>query len=108
MPREKSRRPRQGDLPGVEGVKDKKLKALGDEFIDLRDNKAELAKEMTACEAKIQDRMKELDLSVFVFGDQEISIKAGKNRVKIKTIKTEGHEEEEASTGGVSEDAAQN
>lgn len=93
--RKRSVRPKQGELPGVEGIKDKKLRALGDEFIELRDSKAELAKDMTACEAKIMDRMKELDLRVFVFGDQEMRITDGKKHVKVKTIKNEGQEEEE-------------
>lgn len=101
MPRERSKRPKQGDLPGVEGIKDKKLKALGDEFIDLRDNKAQLAKDMTACEAKIMDRMEELDLRVFVFGDQEMRIDPGKRHVKVKTIQNEGQSEDAADAADI-------
>lgn len=83
---------------GVGLVKDKKLTKLGDEFIDKRDSKADLAKEMTALETKIKDRMAELNIEVYRFGDQEMRIELGKAHVKVKTVKNEGVEEENLGT----------
>lgn len=74
---------------GVAPVKDKKLDALCDQFIELRDQKSELAEGLTAVETKILDRMNELGITVHRFSDQIASIKAGKNHVKIKTVKAD-------------------
>lgn len=74
---------------GVGVVKDKKLTKLGDEFIEKRDQKAQLATELTALETKIKDRMAELGISIYRFGDQQMEITLGKSHVKVKTIKVE-------------------
>lgn len=81
------------DLPGVEGpgvspVKDKKLNALADEFTEKRDEKANLAEEMTGIETKILDRMDEIGVRVFKYADRVVTIKDGKRHVKIKQVKT--------------------
>lgn len=75
---------------GVAPLKDKKLDGLCDQFIDIRDQKAELAEGLTAAETKILDRMNELGITVHRFSDQIATIKTGKNHIKIKTIKGEG------------------
>jgi len=86
-------RPKQNEIPlqgeGVAPVKDKKLDALCDTFIDDRDAKANLAELLTATEAKILDRMRELNITVHRFGDQEARIKEGTDRIKIKTVTVE-------------------
>lgn len=91
-----SKRPKQLEAPltgpGVETMTDKKLIALGDEFIDLRDQKAVLATQLSDTEKNILARMDELGVQVFRFGDQEIKAKAGARHVKIKTVKVEGGE----------------
>lgn len=80
---------------GVAPVKDKKLDALADDFIEKRDKKAKLAEEMTAIESKIIDRMKEIDAELYRYADREVRIEQGKAHVRIKTVKNEGAEAEE-------------
>lgn len=89
----KPNRPKAQDLPAMDGpgvgeFKDKKLDALCDEFVETRDQKAQLAENLGEIEAKILDRMGELELTVHRFSDQVATVKAGKNHIKIKTIKT--------------------
>jgi len=81
--------------PGVEQVSDKKLDKLGDDFISIRDDKAKLAEELTAIEAKALERMAELGITRYRFSDQEMVLTPGKSHVKIKTVKAEGVEEDE-------------
>ena len=92
------KRPAQEEIPmegkGVAPVTDKKLTKLGEDFIDKRDSKATLAEEMTGLETKIKDRMAEVGIEVYRFGDQEMRIKLGKAHVKVKTVKNEGADEE--------------
>jgi hypothetical protein len=71
---------------GVAPVKDRKLDALCDEFIDVRDKKAKLAEKLGETEVKILDRMSELGVKIHRFGDQIAEIKPGKDHVKIKTV----------------------
>lgn len=89
-------RPRQEEMPiegpGVGQVKDKKLERLGYEFIETRDQKAELATQLGEIETKIFDRMAELELKCYRFGDQILEIKDGKRHCKVKTVKTENEE----------------
>lgn len=87
-------RPKAIDLPGVEGpgvspVKHKDLDKLGDEFIDLRDQKSKLAEEMTGIQTKIIDKMIEKEIKKYRFSDQEIEIIDGKRKVKVKTVKVD-------------------
>src|ERR1017187_441327 len=87
-------RAKQGEIPlkgtGVEITTDKKLIALGDSFIDLRDSKAETTTQMTKVEKNILERMKILNLQQFRFGDQLAVLSTGKQHIKIKTVKVEG------------------
>jgi hypothetical protein len=88
------KRPKAQDLPNMVGdgvglKKDKQLEALGDRFIEVRDEKAELATELGKLETQILDRMTVLGMSEFRFGDQIMVQKTGKTHVKIKTVKVE-------------------
>lgn len=90
-------RPKPQDLPGVEGpgvspVKIKELERLGDKFIEIRDDKAELARKLSKIEAQMAEIMTENGLSKYQFSDQEMILKQGKVHVKIKTVKAEGVE----------------
>lgn len=92
-------RPKAQDLPGVEGegvapVKDKKLEALADSFVDKRDEKAQLAEQMTAIESKIIDRMVELGTREFKYADKVVTIKIGATHAKVKTVTADGVEED--------------
>lgn len=85
-------RPKAQDLPGVEGpgvapVKYKDLEKPGDEFVELRDDKAELATKMTGVQTKIIDKMIEKGITKYRFSDQEIELIDGKRKVKVKTVK---------------------
>ena len=75
--------------PGVAPVKDRKLDKLCDEFIELRDSRAQMAEDLGATEVKILDRMNELQITVHRFGDQIAKIQPGKTHVKIKTVKAD-------------------
>lgn len=94
----KNKRPKQEELdvtgPGVEVCKDKKLIALGDEYIDTRDEKAALATKLTELDASMQTRMAEIGVEVFRFSDQIVTLKKGATHVKIKTVKASTVEEE--------------
>ncbi len=83
----------ENEQPGVGVVKDKRLNSLADSFCDDRDAKAELATKMTATEAKIIERMQELGVTIFRYSDREVRLKAGKNHVKVKTVKVDGEGE---------------
>jgi hypothetical protein len=90
-------RPKTKDLPGIEGpgvgqTADKKLDKLGDEFIDVRDQKAKLAEQLTGIETKAAERMGELGITRYRFSDQEMFLKPGKTHIKVKTVKNEGAE----------------
>lgn len=80
------------DLPGVEGPgvsppKFKDLDRLADKFIEIRDQKAELATKLGETEKKIAEKMQEHGLSKYKFSDQEVVLKEGKIHIKIKTVK---------------------
>ncbi len=74
---------------GVAQVSDKKLDALGDKFIEVRDEKAALAERLGETEQEILARMNELGVTVYKFADQVCTVKPGKNHIKIKTVKAE-------------------
>lgn len=78
------------DQPGVGVVKDKVLDRLADEFSEKKEQKAELATEMTAIEGKIIDRMIEKNIKVYRYSDREVRIKDGKSHIKVKTVKMDG------------------
>ena len=90
-------RPKVQELPnfvgeGITAPKDKKLDALADQFVDLRDSKAEIAEQITQVEKNIIDRMVELKLEKYRYADREVTIKYGKAHVKTKEVKNEGSE----------------
>lgn len=99
MAKGKRGRPKQTELPvsgpGVSQQKFKDLDKLGDEFIEIRDDKAELAEKMTAVTAAIVKAMHEHEIDIYRFGDQEIEIVSGKEKIKIKTVTAEGTEGED-------------
>ncbi len=91
-------RPKAQDLPGVEGPgvsppKIKELDRLGDKFIEIRDDKADLASKLTKVEAQMAEIMEDQGLTKYQFSDQEMILKRGKVHVKVKTVKVEGPSE---------------
>jgi len=84
-----------GNAPGVSLPKIKALETLGYKFIDIRDQKSELAEELGAIETKMLDLMAEKGIERYRFGDQELILKKGKNHAKVRTIKVEPGEEQE-------------
>lgn len=89
-----AKRPKQEEIPmkgpGVAPVKDKKLDALADKFVEMRDEKSKLAEEMTNIEANIVARMQEIKCESYRYADREVKITKGKVHVKVKTVKNEG------------------
>lgn len=92
-------RPKQDEIPmsgpGVGPIKDSKLTKLADQFIDVRDQKATLAEELTGIETKILDRMAELGISTYRFADQIMTLKPGATHIKVKTVKVDGEKRED-------------
>jgi hypothetical protein len=84
-----------GNAPGVSLPKIKALETLGYKFIDIRDQKSELAEELGAIETKMLDLMAEKGIERYRFGDQGLILKKGKNHAKVRTIKVEPGEEQE-------------
>ncbi len=83
------------DLPGIkgEGVElpsDKVLDKLGEKYIDLRDQKAKLAEEITALDKKAVERLAELGWQRYRFRDQEMFVKQGDPHIKIRTVEVGG------------------
>lgn len=83
---------KQEDLPAMEGPgvslpKFKDLDRLGDKFISLRDEKAELATKLGDVETNIVEKMIAHGISRYRFSDQEIILKPSTNHIKIKTVK---------------------
>jgi hypothetical protein len=103
-----TKRPKQTDMPlkgeGVETVTDKQLIQLGDEFIDVRDNKAVLATKLKETETKILDRMDILGIKEFRFSDQIVTSKTGARHVKVKTVKVECEEPESSAEPDLGEE----
>ena len=89
-------RPKQSEMPiegpGVSTPRFKDLDRLADQFIEIRDSKAELAAELGTIEVKIAEKMVEHGLSRYKFSDQEVILKPGKQHIKIKTVKVESGE----------------
>lgn len=75
--------------PGVAPPKYKDLDRLGDKFIEVRDEKAELASKLGDIEVSIAEKMVEHGLNKYKFSDQEIILKPGKTHIKIKTVKAD-------------------
>lgn len=101
-------RPRQNDMdlgeaPGVAPIKVKALETLGYKFRDLRDEKAELAEEMGKVESKMLDIMAEKGIERYRFGDQELTLKKGKNHTKIRTIQVDPEEQQDEQSAQNSE-----
>lgn len=98
------KRPLPQDLPGVEGPgvsppKFKDIDRIADQFVEVRDEKAELATKLGELEKKIIEKMGEHGLDKYRFSDQEIIVKHGKNKVKIKTVKVDTEQDGEAEEG---------
>lgn len=89
-------RPKQSEIPmegpGVSPVRYKDIDRLADKFIEIRDEKAELAGKLTKIEGQIAELMVEHGISKYTFSDQEVILKPGKTHVKVKTVKAEGVE----------------
>jgi len=96
-------RAKQTEIPmegkGVAPIKDKKLDALCDKFIDLRDERSKITEKIGDTEAKILDRMGELKITLHRFADQLAEIKEGKPHVKIKTVEADIYDPGKDSTG---------
>jgi hypothetical protein len=71
----------------------KALETLGYKFMEIRDQKSELAEELGTVEAKMLDIMADKGIERYRFGDQEIILKNGKNHAKIRTVKVQPGEE---------------
>ena len=75
---------------GVAPLRYKDIDRLADKFIEVRDQKAELAAELSKIEGRIAEAMEEHGITKYTFSDQEVILKTGKTHVKIKTVKAEG------------------
>ena len=90
-------RPTQNDIPGVEGPgvsqpRFKDIDRLADKFIDIRDQKSDLASQLTKIESQIAEKMEEHGITKYSFSDQVVEMKQGNVHIKIKNVKAEGVE----------------
>lgn len=94
---------KQNDLPAIEGegVAPKKIKAIevaADDYVEKRDTRMSWTEKEVAARNKLITLMKEHGLEKYRFGDEEVSLKPGKDGVKVKKIdgtENENGEEEE-------------
>ncbi len=82
------------DLPGMQGpgvgtIKDSALSRLGGKLDDLRDQRATLSENITAAQKSAVDRMLELGISRYRYGDREMILKPGNSKVTTKEVKGE-------------------
>lgn len=86
MAREQQTDALENEAPGVGIVKDKKLDALADKFTELTAERANVSEQITATESKILDRMAEVGIRVYSYGDRVVKIKDGKPHVKVRQV----------------------
>lgn len=88
-------RPKADDLPGMDGpgvapFKDSALTKFGGRLDDLRDQRATLTEEITQVEKNAVERMVELKISRYRYGDREMILRPGSAHVKTKEVKGDG------------------
>src|SRR5260370_1083147 len=99
-------RPKQSDLGGIEGegvapVRHKDLDKFRDQLEDLQDRRASLTEKITTLEKRTLERMTELGINRYRFGEKEMLIKPGNPHVKIKQVRVgSGGSDGEADEGG--------
>lgn len=79
--------------PGVATPRYKDLDKLADKFVDVRDQKAELASELGKIEAKIIEKMIEHGVEKYRYADKEVFVKPGKKHARVKTVKVDSDEQ---------------
>lgn len=82
---------KQGDLPAIEGegVAPKRIKALevaADNYVDRRDTRMKLTEEEVAARSKLAELMKQHNLTIYRFGDEQVEVKPGKDKVKVRKV----------------------
>lgn len=94
-------KPKQEELPAIEGEgvaqkRIKKIEALADAYVETRDTRMTWTKK--ECEARdtLIQAMTDNGLTRYSYGDQEIVIKGGKAKVKVKTVDSMESDEEES------------
>lgn len=97
MPRQK-----QPTLPadGMEGPgklqeRIKELDILSDKYVDVRDTRMKWTKKEVEARAALIAGLQARGLSEYVYGDQKVVLKAGKDGVKVTTVNPEEETEEE-------------
>lgn len=73
--------------PGVELPRFKDIDALADKFEDKLEDLASVKEKLTEFEQKIADAMIDHGVTTYSYRDRVVTLKAGKTRVKIKTVK---------------------
>jgi len=73
--------------PGVEAVVHRDINRLADKFDDLLEQRSTLSEQITQTEKSLMEKMKEHKLTKYRYRDQLVEFKAGKDHVKIKTVK---------------------
>lgn len=95
-----SSKPVPQDLPAMEGpgvgiLKDKKLDQLAGKLDTLREEKSKLAEDITQVEKSAHERMCELEIKQYRYGDRLMFINPGKDHVKTKAVKSDGVDEDD-------------
>lgn len=90
--------PKIQELPGVEGpgvspLKIKELDRLGDKMNDKLEERGKLSGEITKIEGQMAEIMQDRGISKYHWADKVMEIKLGKIHVKVKTVRSEGVED---------------
>jgi hypothetical protein len=88
------------DLPGVEGegVAQKKIPAVtkaANKYVEIRDRRMELTEQEVDAKAVLLNAMHENNLTIYRFDDYVVTMKPGKENVKVKTADAPDEEEPE-------------
>ena len=89
MVKERTKTPRESDLPGMENRKIQTLERLASEYADIRDNRMELNQSEAELKAKLLAEMRRLGKQIYKHGSVEIRIVKGEDDVKVKIAKTD-------------------
>lgn len=93
-------RPKNQDLPGVEGegVSQKKIPAIekaASKYVSVRDERMALTKKEVDARAVLINAMKENNTVLYRYDDMEVVLKPGDEKVKVRSVEDDDAGEEE-------------
>lgn len=80
---------------GVVPLKIKAIDVAADKYVDIRDKRMEWTEKELAARSELVARMRENKLNVYRYGDHEVVLKPGEDKVKVRNVDGTETEEEE-------------